>query len=266
MSNDMRIAVTGGFNNGMKMVNANGVYMIGLYAQRNDIGGGTRQRGISNIQSTSSQNLYGFPFNFFIENSPTSNTQEQTEAFRFWTYTGLDGAGTTNTKRFYIGNGASVSSSAFINSQLGLTDGASITVDSTALLDLQSTTRGFLPPRMTTAERDLIGTPATGLTIFNTDNNTINQRTSSAWVDLVSSSNYDGLNIAFGTTNGTKIGTSTTQKIGFWNATPIVQPTTAVAAAAFVSNTSLIFDDTATFDGYTIGQIVKALRNTGILA
>jgi hypothetical protein len=136
----------------------------------------------------------------------------------------------------------------------------------TSILTLNSTTKGFLPPRMTTAQRDLINTPATGLTIFNTDNNTINQRTSSAWVDLVSSSNYDGLNIAFGTTSGTKIGTATTQKIGFWNATPIVQPTTAVAAASFVANTSLIANDTATFDGYTIGQIVKALRNTGILA
>ena len=73
-------------------------------------------------------------------------------------------------------------------------------------------------------------------------------------------------NFRFGTATGTKIATATTQKIGFWNATPIVQPTTAVAASTFVANTSLIANDTATFDGYTIGQIVKALRNTGILA
>jgi len=66
--------------------------------------------------------------------------------------------------------------------------------------------------------------------------------------------------------SGTKIGISTTQKIGFWNKTPIVQPTTAVAASTFVANTSAILNDTATFDGYTIGQVVKALRNTGILA
>jgi hypothetical protein len=65
---------------------------------------------------------------------------------------------------------------------------------------------------------------------------------------------------------GTKIGTATTQKIAFWNKTPIVQPTTSIAAATFVTNTSLIANDTATFDGYTIGQVVKALRNTGILA
>jgi len=76
----------------------------------------------------------------------------------------------------------------------------------------------------------------------------------------------DGKNLVFNTTTGTKIGTATTQKIGLWNATPIVQPTTAVAAATFVANTSLIANDSATFDGYTIGQVVKALRNIGILA
>jgi len=39
---------------------------------------------------------------------------------------------------------------------------------SSALLDLTSTSRGFLPPRMTTAQRDQIASPAAGLTIYNT--------------------------------------------------------------------------------------------------
>lgn len=76
----------------------------------------------------------------------------------------------------------------------------------------------------------------------------------------------DGANLTFDTTVGTKIGSNTNQKLSFWNATPIVQPTTAVAASTFVANTSLIANDTATFDGYTIGQVVKALRNSGLLA
>jgi hypothetical protein len=76
----------------------------------------------------------------------------------------------------------------------------------------------------------------------------------------------DAVNLAFNTTTGTKIGTATTQKLSFWNATPVVQPTTAIAASTFVANTSAIANDTATFDGYTIGQIVKALRTLGILA
>lgn len=76
----------------------------------------------------------------------------------------------------------------------------------------------------------------------------------------------DAVSMVFNTTTGTKIGTTTGQKIGFWNATPIIQPTTAVAASTFVTNTSGIINDTGTWDGYTIGQVVKALRNTGLLA
>ena len=34
----------------------------------------------------------------------------------------------------------------------------------------------------------------------------------------------DGANIALNTTTGTKIATATAQKLGFWNATPVVQP------------------------------------------
>jgi hypothetical protein len=34
----------------------------------------------------------------------------------------------------------------------------------------------------------------------------------------------DANDLAVGTTTGTKIATATTQKIGFWNATPVVQP------------------------------------------
>lgn len=76
----------------------------------------------------------------------------------------------------------------------------------------------------------------------------------------------DAVNLVFNTTTGTKIATATSQKLAFWNATPIVQPTTAVAAATFVANTSGTLNDSATWDGYTIGQVVKALRNTGLLA
>jgi len=72
--------------------------------------------------------------------------------------------------------------------------------------------------------------------------------------------------IVFGTTTGTKIGTATNQKLAFWNATPIVQPTTGVAAATLVSNAGTALTSTDTFDGYTLQQVVRALRNTGLLA
>ena len=43
------------------------------------------------------------------------------------------------------------------------------TPNASALLDLQSTSKGLLPPRMTTAQRDAIALPATGLIVYNTD-------------------------------------------------------------------------------------------------
>lgn len=46
----------------------------------------------------------------------------------------------------------------------------------------------------------------------------------------------------------------------------VYQETTAVAAATLVSNAGTNITDTDTFDGYTLKQIVKALRNLGILA
>jgi hypothetical protein len=76
----------------------------------------------------------------------------------------------------------------------------------------------------------------------------------------------DGENIIVGSTNGTKIGTAATQKIGFWNATPIVQPNNSVAAANYVAGIGSAVTTLDAFDGYTIGQVVKALRNAGILS
>ncbi len=73
-------------------------------------------------------------------------------------------------------------------------------------------------------------------------------------------------NLITDTTTGMKIGTATGQKIAFFNSTPIVQPTTAVAAATFVAGAGTAVNDASTFDSYTIKQVVKALRNLGVLA
>ena len=74
------------------------------------------------------------------------------------------------------------------------------------------------------------------------------------------------VNVILSATTGTKFGTATTQKLSFWNATPIVQPTTAVAGATFTVSAGTAVNDASTFDGYTIKQVVKALRNEGLLA
>lgn len=55
-----------------------------------------------------------------------------------------------------------------INAQVSITtDGSS--AESSAMLEIKSTDKGFLPPRMTKEQRDAISTPATGLIIYQTD-------------------------------------------------------------------------------------------------
>lgn len=77
----------------------------------------------------------------------------------------------------------------------------------------------------------------------------------------------DGRNLQLGKTTGSKIGTATDQKLAFFNSTPIIQQTTSSqTAATFAANTSGISDDTATWDGYTVGDIVAILQAFGLIA
>jgi len=56
--------------------------------------------------------------------------------------------------------------SAFSFSQVGI---GTITPDASAQLDVVSNNKGFLPPRMTSSQRIEIGSPASGLTVYQTD-------------------------------------------------------------------------------------------------
>ena len=55
--------------------------------------------------------------------------------------------------------------------------------------------------------------------------------------------------------------------LGFFGATPIVQPDDTVTAAAFVENAGgTAVNEDSTFGGYTLGQVVAALQDLGLLA
>lgn len=53
-----------------------------------------------------------------------------------------------------------------------------------ARLDVSSTTSGFLPPRMTEAQRDAITSPPNGLMLYNTTTDKLQVRAAGSWVDL----------------------------------------------------------------------------------
>ena len=69
--------------------------------------------------------------------------------------------------------------------------------DGSAILDVKSTTKGFLPPRMTEQERDNLNSPASGLMIFNTTSNQMEYYTNEVVAtagtgSIVGGSMYDG--------------------------------------------------------------------------
>jgi hypothetical protein len=72
-----------------------------------------------------------------------------------------------NTKKIFLSALVILLFSGISIAQVGI---GTNTPAASAQLDVSSTERGFLPPRMTSAQRDLIATPATGLLIFQTDN------------------------------------------------------------------------------------------------
>ena len=59
--------------------------------------------------------------------------------------------------------------------------GNTTTLAASALAQHDSTSKGYLPPRMTTAQRDAISAPATGLLVFNTDTKRLNVYQGSSW-------------------------------------------------------------------------------------
>jgi hypothetical protein len=60
------------------------------------------------------------------------------------------------------------------------------TPSASALLDVQSTTKGFLPPRMTTTQKNAIASPAAGLVIYDTTLNKLCVRVAAAWQTVTS--------------------------------------------------------------------------------
>jgi hypothetical protein len=57
--------------------------------------------------------------------------------------------------------------------------------NASAILEASSTTQGFLPPRLSTTQRDAIATPAEGLTLWNTDNKQLEVFDGSYWKNMV---------------------------------------------------------------------------------
>ena len=90
------------------------------------------------------------------------------------------------------------------------------TPDASAMLDISSTSSGLLIPRMTTTERDNISAPATGLTVFVTDDNSFYYFDGTNWINLSTQPDedwkVDGSNMYSIPTGNVGIGTTNPQE------------------------------------------------------
>lgn len=74
--------------------------------------------------------------------------------------------------------------------------------DNSAMLDVKSTTKGFLPPRMNTIQRESIDNPAEGLCVYNTDSLCLEFWDGAAWFNLCTGNTYTPPPIVEGGTPG----------------------------------------------------------------
>ncbi|MBN8879448.1 MAG: hypothetical protein J0I32_18005 [Sphingobacteriales bacterium] len=113
-----------------------------------------------------------------------------------YTDMGLEGSGLVSLKSngtaFLYGNSA------------GSVNVGSSTIDASAKLSVTSTTQGFLPPRMTTTQKNAISSPAAGLMVYDNTLGKYNYYNGSGWQELGAGASQwtnSGTNISYATGN-----------------------------------------------------------------
>lgn len=114
------------------------------------------------------------------------------------------------------------------------------TPNSSSILDVSSSTKGLLAPRLTLAQRNAIGSPATGLLIYQTDSTPgFYVYTGAAWTAVSTAPTTDAAALTTGTLAAARLpGTVTTQGNTFNGTSQLVQ-TTAAGALPALSGTNL---------------------------
>jgi len=141
------------------------------------------------------------------------------------------------------------------------------TPDASAMLDVQSTAKGMLAPRLTTAQRNLIATPATGLLIFNSTTNQFEFWTGIAWSPVgaglvlpYSQSASSSTNDLFSITNVSPTGKVNTLS-GITNSTTDSSSGIFGLANTTSGKTFGVFGRTSSTDGY--GVFGQSISETG---
>jgi hypothetical protein len=91
-------------------------------------------------------------------------------------------------------------SSNIYSQSVGISTDPTFVPNTSAILDVSSTSKGVLTPKMTQVQRNAITTPATGLLVYQTDNNPgFYYYNGTTWVAMGSTSLYSNSYVAYGT-------------------------------------------------------------------
>jgi hypothetical protein len=138
-----------------------------------------------------------------------------------------------------------------------------VSPNTSAKLDVESTTQGFLPPRMTTVQRNAIASPAAGLTIYNTTVNCLQWWNGTIWYDgcgnNTPSAALTTINCAGATTTGTLTNGSAAN--GVSTAIPYTGGNAGTYGAQSVSSTGVV-GLTATLAAGTLANGAGSLTYT----
>jgi hypothetical protein len=151
----------------------------------------------------------------------------------------------------------------------GFQIGALPTIDASALIDLTSTTKGFLRPRMTTSQRDLIATPATGLTIYNTTTKTTDTYDGTSWQKFGQQTFIKGSGTTSATSSLLVQNSDGTTSLNINDAANVQIGTTTDAGFRLDVNGTTRFQGASTFTGSTTASTAVArgvLMNNTLVA
>lgn len=195
-------------------------------------------------------------------NTSFFKVSDGTENVRFVSSTGNVLIGTTTDAGYKL----DVNGTARIQNKLSVGTPSA----ASAVLEVSSTTQGFLPPKMTTTQKNAIATPASGLIVYDTTLNALNFYNGTSWSSgggggMV----YPGAGIALST--GSAWGTSITDNSADWNTAYTNRitslTTTGSGAATLVSNVlNIPTPPTATFTSLTVtGSSGSSTLLSGVL-
>jgi hypothetical protein len=147
--------------------------------------------GVNALSNSSGNNNIAFGVNAgrYTGSGTTAMTSVNNSIYLGFQTRGLNATGSTNelvigydvvglgSNTTVLGNTSTTHGRWFGSLLLGTTTNAA-----SSILTMESTTQGFLPPRMTSAQRTAIASPATGLIVYQTDGvEGLYLRTSTAW-------------------------------------------------------------------------------------